>query len=118
MPRRASRVRAAAFHRPNTRTSRRTRSRRARGSLRNFLPVREKLLQADVRERMLRELQENRERTCRDVRAHPSCLLYVHRVTNRRDEDLGRELVMTIDVEDLADELHAIGRNVVEAAHE
>ena len=41
-----------------------------RDSLRNFFPVVEELREPDVRERMLRELQQHRQRTRGDVRAH------------------------------------------------
>ena len=42
----------------------------------------------------------------------------VHRMPAARDEHFGRELVVVVDPDDVADELHAVRRDVVEAADE
>src|SRR5471032_681943 len=77
-----------------------------------FLPVLEKLLQPDGRERVVEQLLDQRRRTCRDVRAHPRGLDHMDRMAAAGDEHLGRELVVVVDVHDLADQLHPVGAHV------
>src|SRR5207237_2658617 len=50
--------------------------------------------------------------------AHPRRLDHVHRVPAARDQYFGREVVVVVDLHDLANQLHAIGRHVVETADE
>src|SRR5437660_1220902 len=75
----------------------------------HFLPILQELLEADGRERMVEELIDHRGRTGRDVGAHPRGLDDVDRMTAAGDEDLGGELVVVVDLDDLANELHAVG---------
>src|SRR5262249_46089961 len=44
-------------------------------SLRDLLPVGEELCEPDIRQRMLAQLNEHRERTGCDVGTHPCCLM-------------------------------------------
>src|SRR5438128_5285912 len=83
-----------------------------------LLPVFEELLEADVRERMVEQLIDDGRRARRDVGAEACRLDDVDRMTAARDEDLGREVVVRVDLDDVANQLHAVGRDVVEPSDE
>ena len=59
-----------------------------------------------------------RRRTGRDVGAHLRRFDDVDRMAAARDEHLRRELVVVVDLDDLANEIHAVRRDVVEPADE
>src|SRR5438874_528697 len=67
---------------------------------------------------MVEERVDNRWRTGADVRAHPGGLHDVHRSARAGDENLGLEFVISIDLDDVADQFHAGRRDVVDAADE
>src|SRR5437660_778159 len=66
-----------------------------------LLPIFEELLEADVRERMVEQLIDDGRRARRDVGAEARRLDDVNRVTAARDEDLGREVVVRVDLDDV-----------------
>src|SRR4030042_624890 len=116
---------------PASRNGPRTRGRRTRRGARrapapaprralrlHLLPVLEEALQAAVGERVLEKRVEDARRHGADVGAHPGRLQDVHRVAQAGGEDLAVEVVVVEDLDDVGDELHARGRDVVEAADE
>src|SRR5207244_695107 len=83
-----------------------------------LLPILQELLEADVRERMIVERIDYRRRTRRDVGAHARGFDDVHRVAAACDEHFGLEVVVVVDCHDLANQLHAVRRDVVEPPDE
>src|SRR5437667_442719 len=81
-------------------------------------PVVEELLEPEVRQRMLHELLEHGERHRHHVRARLRRVHHVERVADRRGEHLRREPLDPVDLTDVADEVHADVRDVVEATEE
>src|SRR4030042_303380 len=122
LPRSAAPASRSAFPSRGRRTrrgARRTLSPGLRRHLRlHLLPVLEEALQAAVGERVLEKRVEDARRHGADVGAHPGRLQDVHRVAQAGGEDLAVEVVVVEDLDDVGDELHARGRDVVEAADE
>src|SRR5687767_12610438 len=83
-----------------------------------LLPVLEEPFQPDVGQRMLEALLDHRGRRGHDIRAHPRRFDDVNRMADAGDEHLGRVLEVVEDVDDLADQGHAGGADVVEPADE
>ena len=83
-----------------------------------LLPVRQELLQPDVGQRMIEQRVDHRRRAGADVGAHARRLDDVHRAARAGDEDLGLEVVVAVDLDDVANQLHAGRRDVVEPADE
>src|SRR4029453_2654274 len=84
----------------------------------SLFPILQELLQADVGERMVEHLLDYRRRAGGDVGAQLGRFDDVNGMTAAGDEDFRRELVVAVDRDDLANELHAVGGDVVEAADE
>src|SRR5687767_4332033 len=83
-----------------------------------LLPVLEEALQPDVGQRMLEALLDHRGRRGHHVRAHPRRFDDVNLMADAGDEDLRRVLEVVEDVDDLADQGHPGGADVVEPADE
>src|SRR5688572_16830472 len=83
-----------------------------------LLPVLEEALQPDVGERMLEALLDHRRRRGHHVGTHPRRLDHVDRMADTGDQHLGRVLEVVEDVDDLADQAHPGGADVVEPADE
>src|SRR5262249_9285988 len=81
-------------------------------------PVVEELLEPDVRQRMLHQLLEHRERDRHDVGAGLGGVDDVERVADRGSEDLSLEALDAVDLTDITDQIHPNVRDVVEAAEE
>src|SRR5438067_147469 len=81
-----------------------------------LLPIFEELLEADVRERMVEQLIDDGRRACRDVGAEACRLDDVNRVTAARDEDLGREVVVRVDLDAVEDAERGDRFDVLDAA--
>src|SRR5712691_6194102 len=81
-------------------------------------PVVEELFEADVGERVLHELFEDGEGHGGDVGAGLGGVDDVQRIADGRREHLGLEAVVAVDLADVADQVHADGPDVVEAAEE
>src|SRR5207244_12999160 len=75
----------------------------------------EKLLEADVGQRVLDELFEHAERHRRYMGARLGGVDHVKRISNRGGQYLGLETLDAIDLADVTDEVHADGPDVVEA---
>src|SRR3990170_6859551 len=86
--------------------------------LRDLLPIFEESLQTNVRERVLCHLLEDLERHRHDVRADLRGVNHMQRMAYRRDEDLTVPFVVPEDRNNLANHLHSILANVVEATDE
>src|SRR5688572_15915693 len=67
----------------------------------SLLPVLEELFQADVGQRMLEHRLDDRGGTGADVRPHARRLDHVNGMAHGRDQDLGRELIVLVDVDDV-----------------
>src|SRR5262249_19586981 len=72
----------------------------------DLLGVLDELLEADIGQRMLHELREHAERDGADVRAEQRGVDHVRRVAHRRDQHLGLEVVVVVDLHDLLDDVH------------
>src|SRR2546427_5500989 len=81
-------------------------------------PVVEELLEPEIRQRMFHELLEHGERHRHHVRARLRRVHHVERVADRPAEHLRREPLDPVDLTDVADEVHADVRDVVEAPEE
>src|SRR5262245_40303893 len=84
---------------------------------RHFLPIFQKLLDAAIRQRMFQHLFENFCWKRADIGTHESCLDYMDRMANGRHENLGLELVIVVDLKNIANEIHAVLADVVETTH-
>src|SRR3954453_12319937 len=84
----------------------------------SLLPVLQEFLEADAGERMVEQRIDHRRWAGRDVGAHARRFDDVNRVTAARDEDFRGEVVVVVDLDDLLDQLHTVGPDVVEAADE
>src|ERR1700722_18219994 len=76
------------------------------GSLR-LLPVLEELLQPDRGQRMVEQRLDHRGRTGGDVGADAGGFDHVHRMPAAGHQDLGREVIVGVDLHDLSNQLHA-----------
>jgi hypothetical protein len=83
-----------------------------------LLPVGQEALEADVRERVPRELLDDREGAGGDVRAHLRRPDHVHGVADAGDQNLRTVGVVVEDLEDMRDDFHAVVPDVVQAADE
>src|SRR5439155_24517245 len=81
-------------------------------------PVLEELLEPDIGQRMLHELLEHRERERHDVGPGLRGVDDVQGVADRGGEHLRLEALDPVDLADVADEVHADVRDVVEASEE
>src|ERR671911_365567 len=84
------------------------------------LPVLEKRRKPLIGERVLDQLVEDLGRNGRDIGPKPRRLDHVAGMADRGDQHLGGQPVAVVaeDLDDLADELHAVLADVVEAADE
>src|SRR5574337_1252307 len=73
-----------------------------------FLPVRQKFLDPDVRERVLHELVDDAERYRGDVRAGQGRVHHVERVPDARYDHFGVITVITKDRHDLAQDRKSV----------
>src|SRR6476659_6774119 len=69
-----------------------------------FLPILQEFLEADIRQRVVEQLIDDRRRTRGDIGAQPRRLDDVNRMAAAGDENLGGEIVVLVDVHDLANE--------------
>src|SRR5438552_13300628 len=81
-----------------------------------LVPVVQELLEPDIRQRMLHEHLEDRERHGRHVRARLGRVDDVQRVADRRRQHLRLETVDAVDLTDIAHQVHADRGDVIETA--
>ena len=74
-----------------------------------LLPVLQKLLEPDRRQGMVEQLIDHGGRAGADVCADARRVDDVDRVAAAGDQHLGRELVVVVDLDDLADQIHPCG---------
>src|SRR5438128_9443285 len=86
--------------------------------LRHLRPVIQEPLQPDIGQGVLRHLLQHVERHRDDIRAEFRRLDHVEWVSDRCDEDLAVPVVVPEDLDDLADDLHALLAHIVQAADE
>ena len=82
------------------------------------IPVVEESGEPFIGERMAAQLPENLRRQGAAVSSDEHAFDDVHWVAKRCGKDLGVEAIIVVDLPDLADQLHALTGDVVEAAHE
>src|SRR4029450_12900424 len=83
-----------------------------------LLPVAQELLQPDVRQRMFEARVKHGGRARADVGATACGFYNCHGVTYPRYHNLGPEIIVAVNLDDLPDEAHAVGGDVVEPADE
>ena len=76
----------------------------------DFLPVLQELLEADVGERVVEQLIDHRRRTRAMSAPMRAASIDVNRMAAAGDQHFGRELVVVVDLDDLANQIHAVGR--------
>src|SRR4030095_7231797 len=82
-------------------------------------PIREEGGEALVRQRMVEHLAQHGRREGRDVGAHLRRLDHVYGMADRGHQHLRREgRIVGVDLHDVADEIHAVGADIVEPADE
>ena len=86
-------------------------------TLRDSLPILHKALETVRGQGMIEHRIEDFEGNRSHVRAHESCLNHVHRVAYRCDEHLRLKIVVVVDGDDILDQPHTVGRNVIETTH-
>src|SRR5438128_6826963 len=80
-----------------------------------LLPILQEFLQADVGERMLEQLVDHRRGHRHDVGAHPRGFDHVNGIAHAGDEHFGGVIGVVEHVDNLADDLHPLVADVVEA---
>ena len=83
-----------------------------------LLPVRDELFQPDIGQRVVEQRVDHRRGAGADVRSHACRFDDVHRTARAGDENLGRELIVVEDLDDLVNQAHAGRRDIVKAADE
>src|SRR5437660_1208203 len=83
---------------------------------RNLFPIFQELLDSFVRERMLQQLIEYFRRHGADIGATEACLDDVHGIADGRDQHLSLEFIVVEDRHDIADQVHSILADIIQAA--
>jgi hypothetical protein len=78
-----------------------------------------KAFEAPLRQRVAEELADHGRRQGGDLRAHLGRFDQVHRVADGRDQDFRLQVgIVTVDLQDVGDQPHAVRGDVVQAADE